>query len=361
VYRVINDTVEAIWQLPPSGRPPRALVFVSHPHVACARRFWPPSRACPVCNGFNNMMCIVAHLVAHDLAVFVVSAPSRTFLHRPFHPNTGWEWPKDKEAMERALAFAKEAVQGPGGRLPLLLLSLSSGALPAFDLPGLGYRFAAHASVMPHMAVVGHGAHGHPPTLIYHQPRDRWRSGMAVKAIKELRRAGIPALRIEAVPMRLGPTFFSHALPHKVTPMLSERLHAALRRHGFLDANDFVVNYVELPENDAQLRQSEAWKDAVRDLTVEAVNDSLPFHQSDFHGVISVAYGFHAVPCSPLKEALADFFVRAVADKPVWPADWTSKARQAKHPLFGGRFTEASFIAMAHCAPGATTTNAAGR
>lgn len=329
-YRVANGTIELIWQLPSR---PLALVFVAHGGGNSARRFFPKSAACPVCNGYYDKICLVDRLVSAQLGVFIPSAPDRTFLNgRAWVPRGGWEFPRDSHVLDWAVRFAAREVAAPAG-VPLVLLSQSSAVVSALDLLRAGHRFAAHLCQVP--ARLSPMLQGAPPTLFTYNPRDAPRAKAVREAVLELRRLGTPAAELKSWPHRVGPHFFAAVLGarYRLSPEQSTAMYLALKRDGFLDDDDFVVNFNPLP-SEREVRRGERWKEALRSLTEQApLHDSLQFHQSDVEGAMGVAFGFHGGRCDTLIHVMIDFVMRALLERPVWPRQWTCAHAERKRCL----------------------------
>lgn len=341
-YRLVNGSIELIWQLPAVRAETRGIVFVVHPSGNGARRYWKKSAACPACNGLAEKACIPRTLLRAGFGTFIVSAPMRTFVNGfAWTPRGGWR-PQDLPTLEWALAFATTEVAAARGA-PLFLLSESSGAPLAFALLSRpDHPFRAHLCLIPAAVPKTMPAHA-PPTLFRYNLRDERRARNVRRAVRALRATGTPAAELKISPHRVGPGYFASCLgPERVSPALSARMWRALKEGGLLDPDDYLVQFSPFP-TDAQHASGLLWKRVLRPITSPPpLSDPLTFQDSDVENCMVLAFSYHGGRCDAAADVLADFLERARLSPPSWPRRWTSaenrESYEAAHASRGRRW-----------------------
>ena len=287
---------EAMYEIPNA---PRGILFLAHGCQHSATDFWAPTAECPQCLGLPEEVRIVKAALREGFAVIAISSQDREV-------SRCWSFESDGPIVKRALDAFRERHHLPS--LPLAALGASSGGAFVLQLAGIMRLVAVISQIMaipPAML-----SEPMPPTLFIHMSRDQRTAAFVHKDVKRIKNMSSgQAEQIEVAPQKPSAAFFTDRI-ERLDSAAASALHAALRRHGLLNADGFL----------AEDPRRSAWREAIRAsdglgarLPGPGPNspaDTLVGDESAVSEVLNVAWAMHEIVSDEMDETL-QFIARA--------------------------------------------------
>eukprot|EP00811_Abedinium_folium_P015849 NODE_247_length_3296_cov_8.165983.p1 GENE.NODE_247_length_3296_cov_8.165983~~NODE_247_length_3296_cov_8.165983.p1 ORF type:complete len:803 (-),score=129.90 NODE_247_length_3296_cov_8.165983:773-3181(-) len=275
--------LEAVWRHPGPGAV-RGILILLHGMGHGALDFFERSTEVPGGNGLPEELSLVRAAVTHGWLALAVSSSDRKC--------KAWNPPDDGPAIARAVAALR--VREALGNAPVAALGASNGGQMALLLQRWlpdTCAVVAQISALP-AALVGVAM---PPTLFVHMAlRDVTTGARVREAIAKLRRQGARAAELVVGPKCVTDNFFSERIAH-VTPAVSTAMACALKVHGWLDDEGFLL---EDPRTSGG-----AWRECIVKHAA-ALGDTLVADASPIVEELNVAWAMHEITGEWVEEAL---------------------------------------------------------
>lgn len=231
-YTIVNDDLEAVFQLP--SKAPRGVVFLAHGCSHSATDWWPKSVTCPQCIGLPVESSIVRHALSRQYAVVALSSYNR--IHKC------WGGIDVSRAIRLIQYFydsylSKQFPSLSSNSIPLYLMGGSSGgnfvgilsqnihqSLPQITVGSVCIQISSIHVVNPKLL---------PPTLFVLMTKDSF----TMKHVQDIVNH-VPKTKIlEVSEQSISPTFFYEHSFGNITRTESHLIHATLLKHKFIDSS----------------------------------------------------------------------------------------------------------------------------